>query len=52
VVANLSSLTVVPQLPADVVSRWRGADVALTNLEGDDAADAPLDPWEARVYLS
>jgi oligo-1,6-glucosidase len=57
VVVNLSSAEHVPAFAPDVVERWAGdaGDVALlTNTVPDAPApfDAPLAPWEARVYAA
>lgn len=50
VVANLSSSDVSPLLPDEILGEWRDARPKLTNLAGEDAVDAVLRPWEAKVY--
>ncbi|MFG6446265.1 alpha-glucosidase [Microbacterium sp. P07] len=51
VVANLSSEPRGVGLAPEVAARWATATIVLSNLDdGDVAADAPLSPWEARVF--
>jgi oligo-1,6-glucosidase len=49
VVANLSSEPREVRFAPDVGEDWEGASLVLSNLDAA-AADAPLRPWEARVF--
>jgi oligo-1,6-glucosidase len=51
VIANLSSAPVITALPERLIEHWHGVGPALANLSGQESVDAPLDPWEAKVYL-
>jgi oligo-1,6-glucosidase len=50
VVANLSSSVVTPLLPDAIREEWHDARPVLTNRASEDAVDAVLHPWEAKVF--
>ncbi|WP_156761406.1 alpha-glucosidase [Microbacterium karelineae] len=50
VVANLSSHDVTPLLDAEFVDAWVGGEIILSNGLSEPRVDAPLGPWEVKVY--